>query len=106
MADLERYLRSVEEVDRQVMRETYALAYSLKWDFNPEILRAAADQIDCGGECDTVWREHDTNAAGCTKSETQEGCPFEIAHNLREMATAICNQHWLLAFAPGAWTDG
>ena len=99
----ESHLKSREEMDRDARRKVHELAYALQYDFNPEVLDLCAKHIDCGGDCDTVWREHDTNASGCSKSDSEDGCPFELACQLREMATAVRQRAWLLAFADGAW---
>jgi hypothetical protein len=53
---------------------------------NPDLLEYAADEIDCGCECDTYWREFDTNASGCKASEKGEYCQNDLAETLRELA--------------------
>lgn len=82
------------------MRAALDLSYAIKWPADPEFLDLIADQIDCGGECETAWREWDTNATGCTKSDSAEGCPFEHACRLRDFAKAMRIHAWTLAFAP------
>lgn len=72
-------------------RKYMEMAYQLQYPPSPELLEHIAGRIDCGGNCDTAWREWDTNAAGCTLSET-EGCPFEEATQLREFAKALRTQ--------------
>lgn len=72
-------------------REWMDASYHLRYPVSPELIEAAADQIDCGGECETAWREWDTNATGCTKSDT-DGCPFEMAAELRGFAKALRTQ--------------
>ncbi len=82
------------------MRAALDLSYAIRWPADPEFLDLIADQIDCGGECDTAWREWDTNATGCTRSDSAEGCPFEHACRLRDFAKAMRIHAWTLAFAP------
>lgn len=82
------------------MRAALDLAYAIRWPADPEFLDLIADQIDCGGECETSWREWDTNATGCTKSDSAEGCPFEHACRLRDFAKAMRIHAWTLAFSP------
>lgn len=82
------------------MRAALDLSYALQWLFNPETLERAAEKIDCGDGCENAWREYDTNATGCTMSDSAEGCPFELASDLREIAKAIRIQAWTLAFNP------
>jgi len=53
---------------------------------NPQSLMQAADEIDCGGSCDHLWHEYDTNASGCKRSENGEYCPNDIAETLRALA--------------------
>lgn len=53
---------------------------------NPQILRAIADEIDCDGQCEFIWREWDTNAGGCHKSERGDYCPNDLAETLRAVA--------------------
>lgn len=82
------------------MRAALDLSYAIRWPADPEFLDLIADQIDCGGECETSWREWDTNATGCTKSDSAEGCPFEHACRLRDFAKAMRIHAWTLAFSP------
>lgn len=82
------------------MRAALDLSYALQYPVSPELLDQVADEIDCGGTCDTAWREWDTNATGCTKSDTSDGCAFEKAANLRDFAKALRIQAWTLAFSP------
>lgn len=53
---------------------------------NPDLLDQAADEIDCCPGCENVWREYDTNASGCRKSEYGEYCPNDVAETLRALA--------------------
>ena len=54
----------------------------------PELLEHAADEIDCGRECESIWWESDTNASGCHTSERGEYCPNDLAETLRALAKA------------------
>lgn len=92
-----RYFRNLTERQQEAFRKTLQLSYDLEYPISPTLLILIADDIDCGGECDTVWREHDTNASGCSKEEEDE-CPFANAAALRELARTIINQRWVLAF--------
>lgn len=42
--------------------------------------------IDCGGSCENIWWESDTNASGCRKSENGDYCPNDVAETLRDVA--------------------
>ena len=84
------------------MRAALDLSYHLRYPPCPMLLDQVADLIDCGDGCENAWREHDTNATGCTRSESAEGCPFEMACELRDFAKALRIQAWTLAFAPRA----
>ena len=53
---------------------------------NPDVLDKSADEIDCGSACTFVWRENDTNASGCSRSEAGEYCPNDVAETLRAVA--------------------
>lgn len=53
---------------------------------NPDLLEKAADEIDCGADCEEVWREYDTNASGCRAYEAGKFCPNDIAETLRSVA--------------------
>lgn len=53
---------------------------------NPRALEEAADEIDCCPGCDWEWREWDTNASGCRKSERGEYCRNDVAGTLRAVA--------------------
>lgn len=92
--------KRVAEERFEAMRNAHDLAYATRYLFDPDFLDRMAEKIDCGGECDSAWREHDTNATGCTKSESEDGCPFEDAATLRDISKAIRLQAWSLAFEP------
>lgn len=53
---------------------------------NPDLLDQAAEEIDCDGMCENIWREGDTNASGCYAAEKGEYCPNDVAETLREVA--------------------
>ncbi|HZR87860.1 MAG TPA: hypothetical protein VFB02_13705, partial [Bradyrhizobium sp.] len=95
LATWENRVERAEERARQShqkMREYMEASWHLRYPVTPELLEAAAERIDCGGECESAWREWDTNATGCTQSETKEGCPFEMAAELRDFAKALRTQ--------------
>lgn len=56
---------------------------------DPATIKAAADEIDCGSDCEHAWHEWDTNAGGCHKSEREGFCPFDIAETLRQLSIAL-----------------
>ena len=73
-------------------RETVALLDAVDDQYlwqSPDILDAAAAEIDCGKDCAYAWREADTNAGGCHHDERGEGyCRYSLAETLRQMAKA------------------
>lgn len=99
-------LTEMYEEMRTQIRAAHALSCALRYEFDPEVIDRAAEEIDCGGQCDTAWRESDTNATGCTKSESAEGCPFEHVTELRAIAAGIRLKAWMAAFAPAGAGPG
>lgn len=91
-AEKEAVEKERDEANFDRMREWMDASYHLKYPVTPEVLEFAAEHIDCGGDCATVWREWDTGFSGCSKSETDEGCPFDMAVNLRDFAKALRTQ--------------
>ena len=55
---------------------------------NPNLLKQAADEIDCCPGCDVQWVEADVNASGCKASEDGKYCPNDVAETLRAVAKA------------------
>lgn len=53
---------------------------------NPDILDRAAEEIDCGAECECIIREYDTGSAMCLKSDNGDYCPNDLAETLRAIA--------------------
>lgn len=53
---------------------------------NPEALEEAANEIDCGPDCECIYREHDVNFSMCLKSDKGEYCPNDVAETLRALA--------------------
>lgn len=82
------------------MRAALDLSYALKYPVDPALLERAADEIDCGGQCEHASYDRSTNVTECRMAETT-GCPFDDATSLREFAKAIRIQAWTLAFAGG-----
>ncbi|CAA2142791.1 hypothetical protein [Hyphomicrobium sp. ghe19] len=62
------------------------------WQFEnppePATLREAADEIDCGQDCERGHVEPDTGVHVCSRRD-REGCPGDLACHLREFASAI-----------------
>jgi hypothetical protein len=72
-------------------RQLRDVAYHLGIKCGPsqiDAIDAAADEIDCGDDCDCGYTEHDTNAFVCSRID--EGtCGWSNACQLRELATAF-----------------
>lgn len=93
--------RVIEERDRLVERNEFLFKwakasdqalYELKVEHRGasiETLRAIADEIDCGPNCETVSpMDWTTGVTECPASDRGE-CPFDKACALRELATAL-----------------
>lgn len=52
-------------------------------------LPAYADLIDCGRDCEHCYTEHDTNAFVCCRQDSEEGCAFNNATEIREAAQLL-----------------
>lgn len=91
-------LRSFHDCQGLPMRDAYEVASEAEVErlkaalnerdlfINPHLMEQAADEIDCGGFCENIWWESDTNASGCRKSEKGEYCPNDVAETLRAVA--------------------
>lgn len=62
--------------------------HPLTYPPDPITLRAIADEIDCGRDCESGYTEHDTNAFVCRKEERGE-CGWSKAEELRAFASAV-----------------
>lgn len=97
------------EAERDKWRDDYFKArdalHPLKNPPDPKMLRAIADEIDCGRDCEIGYTEHDTGAFVCRKEDRGE-CGWAKAEELRAFATAIGTREFTLAASAPDATNG
>lgn len=84
----------LEEENDKLRRELADLR-EMAWHFGPycsaanaEILNSAADELDCGSDCENGWQEWDTGAFVCSKEE-HGTCGWSKAESLREISKSF-----------------
>lgn len=91
--------------ERDKWRDDYFKArdalHPLTYPPDPQMLRAIADEIDCGRDCETGYTEYDTGAFVCRKEDRGE-CGFAKAEELRAFAAAVEIRATLAATKEGA----
>ncbi|MBX3488567.1 hypothetical protein [Parvibaculum sp.] len=79
------YFLEAEKAERELERLRSALN-TRDLLANPAALLAAANEIDCGRNCERGWNGINTNASGCRKSEYGDYCANDVAETLRAIA--------------------
>lgn len=88
IADVSNGIEALRAENRKLRDALFQFQYPI----DPKTLREIADEIDCGNSCEFGNVEWDTNAHNCSRENRAEGCAFNKACELRQLAEAIETQ--------------